>query len=101
MNIDDAKKTGALAFFGDKYGDDVRVVDIGDHSKELCGGTHVSSSSEIGLVVLTNESSIGSNLRRVEMLSGFLAFEFLSNAKTSLNKVSDILKVQEDKVLTK
>ena len=70
MNIDEAKKEGALAFFGDKYDDDVRVVNIGNFSKELCGGTHVSNSNEIGLIVLLNESSIGSNLRRVEMLSG-------------------------------
>ena len=63
MNIDEAKKEGALAFFGDKYDDDVRVVNIGNFSKELCGGTHVSNSNEIGLIVLLNESSIGSNLR--------------------------------------
>ena len=74
MNIDEAKKEGALAFFGDKYDDDVRVVNIGNFSKELCGGTHVSNSNEIGLIVLLNESSIGSNLRRVEMLSGCLLY---------------------------
>ena len=70
MNIDKAKDEGALAFFGDKYEDDVRVVNIGSFSKELCGGTHVKNSHDVGLVVLTQESSIGSNLRRVEMLSG-------------------------------
>ena len=76
MNIDDAKKEGALAFFGDKYEDDVRVVKIGEFSKELCGGTHVGNSNEIGLIVLLNESSIGSNLRRVEMLSGYEAVSY-------------------------
>ena len=74
MNIDQAKSEGALAFFGDKYEDDVRVVNIGDFSKELCGGTHVHNSHDVGLIVLLQESSIGSNLRRVEMLSGKLAY---------------------------
>ena len=83
MNIDDAKKEGALAFFGDKYDDDVRVVNIGEFSKELCGGTHVGNSNEIGLIVLLNESSIGSNLRRVEMLSGYEAYDFMTNAYNS------------------
>ena len=101
MHIDKAKEEGALAFFGDKYGDQVRVVDIGEHSKELCGGTHVDNSTSIGLVVLTNESSIGSNLRRVEMLSGFNAYEFLYKAKNSYAEVADILGVQEEKVLDK
>ena len=101
MNIEEAKKQGALAFFGDKYGDEVRVVDIGDHSKELCGGTHVHNSSNIGLVVLTNESSIGSNLRRIEMLSGLTAFEFLIKAKSSFSDAANILGVQEEKVINK
>ena len=101
MHIDKAKEEGALAFFGDKYGDEVRVVDIGEHSKELCGGTHVNNSTSIGLVVLTNESSIGSNLRRVEMLSGFNAYEFLYKAKHSYAEVANILGVQEEKVLDK
>ena len=101
MNIDDAKKEGALAFFGDKYDDDVRVVSIGSYSKELCGGTHVSNSHDVGLIVLLNESSIGSNLRRVEMLSGFEAYEFLNNAYRSYKSVSNILKVSEDQISEK
>ena len=100
-NIDEAKEEGALAFFGDKYGEEVRVVDIGDHSKELCGGTHVSNSSVVGLVVLTNESSIGSNLRRVEMLSGLTAYEFLYNAKNSFATAASLLSVQEEKAIEK
>ena len=101
MNIDDAKKEGALAFFGDKYDDDVRVVSIGSYSKELCGGTHVSNSHDVGLIVLLNESSIGSNLRRVEMLSGFEAYEFLTNAYRSYKSVSNMLKVSEDQISEK
>ena len=83
MNIEKAKEEGALAFFGDKYEDDVRVVNIGNFSKELCGGTHVHNSNEVGLIVLINESSIGSNLRRVEMLSGYQAYNFINNAYRS------------------
>ncbi len=101
MNIDDAKKEGALAFFGDKYDDDVRVVNIGNFSKELCGGTHVSNSNEIGLIVLLNESSIGSNLRRVEMLSGFEAYDFMTNAYNSYKSVSNLLNTNIENVPTK
>ena len=101
MNIDEAKKEGALAFFGDKYEDDVRVVNIGNFSKELCGGTHVSNSNEIGLIVLLNESSIGSNLRRVEMLSGFEAYDFMTNAYNSYKSVSNLLKTNIEDVPTK
>ncbi len=101
MNIDEAKKEGALAFFGDKYDDDVRVVNIGNFSKELCGGTHVSNSNEIGLIVLLNESSIGSNLRRVEMLSGFEAYDFMTNAYNSYKSVSNLLNTNIDNVPTK
>jgi len=98
MNIDKAKDEGALAFFGDKYDDDVRVVSIGNFSKELCGGTHVNKSNDVGLVVLTSESSIGSNLRRVEMLSGVEAYNFLSIAYKSYQDVSNILKTSVDEV---
>ena len=101
MNIDKAKDEGALAFFGDKYDDDVRVVNIGSFSKELCGGTHVKNSHDVGLVVLTQESSIGSNLRRVEMLSGSDAYDFLNSAYKSYQEVADILKVQASDVSTK
>ena len=92
MNIQKAKDEGALAFFGDKYDDDVRVVSIGSFSKELCGGTHVTNSHDVGLIVLTGESSIGSNLRRVEMLSGSNAYDFLTSAYKSYASVSEILK---------
>ncbi|MDB3961340.1 hypothetical protein N9433_03000, partial [Acidimicrobiia bacterium] len=98
MNIQKAKDEGALAFFGDKYDDDVRVVSIGNFSKELCGGTHVSNSHDVGLIVLTGESSIGSNLRRVEMLSGSDAYNFLTNAYNSYASVSEILKTTVEDV---
>ena len=98
MNIEKAKDEGALAFFGDKYEDDVRVVSIGNFSKELCGGTHVSNSHDVGLIVLTSESSIGSNLRRVEMLSGAEAYNFLTEAYSSYANVSNLLKTTVEEV---
>lgn len=101
MNIEKAKDEGALAFFGDKYEDDVRVVSIGNFSKELCGGTHVTNSHDVGLIVLTNESSIGSNLRRVEMLSGVEAYSFLTEAYVSYSNVSKALKTTVDEVPNK
>jgi len=98
MDIKKAKDEGALAFFGDKYDDDVRVVNIGNFSKELCGGTHVHNSNEVGLIVLLNESSIGSNLRRIEMLSGEQAYSFMSNAYKSYKSVSEILQTNIENV---
>ena len=98
MNINKAKEEGALAFFGDKYDDDVRVVNIGNFSKELCGGTHVHNSNEVGLIVLLNESSIGSNLRRIEMLSGEQAYSFMNNAYKSYKSVSDMLQTNIEQV---
>ena len=98
MDINKAKDEGALAFFGDKYDNDVRVVNIGDFSKELCGGTHVHNSNEIGLIVLLNESSIGSNLRRIEMLSGEQAYSFMSNAYKSYKSVSEMLQTNIEQV---
>jgi len=92
MGIDDAKKQGALAEFGEKYGDRVRVVTIGDFSKELCGGTHVHNTAQLGLVKLLGESSIGSGVRRVEALVGVDAYKFLAREHTVVSQLTELVK---------
>ncbi|MCM2579459.1 alanine--tRNA ligase [Streptomyces meridianus] len=92
MSMDEAKKQGAIAEFGEKYGDRVRVVTIGDFSKELCGGTHVHNTSQLGLVKLLGESSIGSGVRRVEALVGVDAYNFLAREHTVVSQLTDLLK---------
>ena len=93
MSQVDAKKTGAIALFGEKYGDKVRVISVGEWAKELCGGTHVERSSQLGVVKLLGESSIGSGVRRVEALVGVDAYRFFAREHLILNSVSDALKV--------
>ena len=85
MTQDAAKKIGAMALFGEKYGDQVRVVSVGDWARELCGGTHVGRSGELGVVKLLGESSIGAGVRRVEALVGVDAYKFLAREHVLLN----------------
>ena len=92
MTQPEAKAIGAMALFGEKYGDTVRVVSVGDWARELCGGTHVKSSAELGLVKLLGESSIGAGVRRVEALVGFDAFNFLAKEHVLLNSLTEIVK---------
>ncbi len=77
-SMDEARKLGAMMLFGEKYGDRVRVVDMGDYSRELCGGTHVGRTGEIGMIKVLSEASIGSGVRRVEALVGLDAFRHVS-----------------------
>lgn len=92
MTQDAAKAMGAMALFGEKYGDQVRVVSIGDWAKELCGGTHVARSGQLGLVKLLSESSIGAGVRRVEALVGHDAYQFLAREHVLLNSLTEIIK---------
>ncbi|MEE1929064.1 alanine--tRNA ligase [Streptomyces sp. TRM 70351] len=92
MSMDEARKQGAIAEFGEKYGDRVRVVTIGDFSKELCGGTHVHNTAQLGLVKLLGESSIGSGVRRVEALVGVDAYQFLAREHTVVSQLTDLVK---------
>jgi alanyl-tRNA synthetase len=92
MSQDAAKKLGAMALFGEKYGDQVRVVSVGDWAKELCGGTHVSRSGELGVVKLLSESSIGAGVRRVEALVGADAYQYLAKEHVLLNSLTQLIK---------
>ena len=92
MTQPEAKAMGAMALFGEKYGDQVRVVSVGDWAHELCGGTHVKSSGELGVVKLLSESSIGAGVRRVEALVGRDAYGFLAREHLLLNSLTQIVK---------
>jgi alanyl-tRNA synthetase len=97
MSLDDAKDSGAMALFGEKYGDTVRVVDIGGPwSRELCAGTHVTRSSEVGLINLIGESSIGSSNRRVEALVGASAFESFAVERALVAELTSTLKTPKE-----
>jgi alanyl-tRNA synthetase len=87
-----AKDIGAMALFGEKYGDVVRVVSVGDWARELCGGTHVSRSGQLGVVKLLGESSIGAGVRRVEALVGVDAYKFLAREHILLNSLTELIK---------
>ncbi|ROR81842.1 alanyl-tRNA synthetase [Plantibacter flavus] len=99
MALDDAKALGAMALFGEKYGETVRVVDIGGPwSRELCAGTHVTSSAEIGLINLVSESSVGSTNRRVESLVGLEAFRDLAAERALVSQLSGSLKTPKEQL---
>jgi alanyl-tRNA synthetase len=102
MALDDARALGAMALFGEKYGDSVRVVQIGGPwSLELCAGTHVASSAEIGLINLVSETSVGSANRRIESLVGFEAFRDLAAERAIVNELTTNLKTPRDQLSTK
>jgi alanyl-tRNA synthetase len=88
-----AEQMGALAFFGDKYGELVRVVQVGEFSVEFCGGTHTHSSAQVGPLLVTSESSIGSNLRRVEALTGMAAYHRIAEIRDGMDRTGQLLKV--------
>ncbi len=87
-----AKELGAMALFGEKYGDVVRVVSVGDWARELCGGTHVERSGQLGVIKLLGESSIGAGVRRVEALVGVDAYKFLAREHVLLNSLTELIK---------
>ena len=92
MSVDEARATGAKALFGEKYGDVVRVVSVGEYSKELCGGTHVSNSAQIGLIKILGESGVAAGVRRIEALTGKAALKYYMDAEKTLHSVADLLK---------
>ena len=95
---DHAQEMGALAFFGDKYGETVRVVKVGDFSVEFCGGTHTRTAGEVGPLVVTSEASIGSNIRRVEALTGGTAYDHLLEVRHRLDRVGSMLRAPSSDV---
>ncbi|MEV6301727.1 alanine--tRNA ligase [Actinoplanes sp. NPDC051861] len=95
---EEARRLGAMALFGEKYGDEVRVVEVGDYARELCGGTHVARSGQLGLVKILTEASIGSGVRRVEALVGIDAFGFLAKEHLLVSRLAELFRVPGDQV---
>jgi alanyl-tRNA synthetase len=98
MSQEEARASGAMALFGEKYGDRVRVVSVGDWARELCGGTHAGRSGQLGVIKLLGESSIGSGVRRVEALVGGDAYRFLAREHVLLAQLSEVLKVRPEEL---
>ncbi|MFI3230452.1 MAG: alanine--tRNA ligase [bacterium] len=101
MSIEDARKEGAMALFGEKYGDVVRVVNIGGYSIELCGGTHVKNSAQIGSFKIISESGVAAGVRRIEAVAGVSALEFYKQREELILKVCENLKSDPKNLLTK
>ncbi|MBX3343792.1 MAG: alanine--tRNA ligase [Nitrospira sp.] len=101
MGVQDAVAGGALAFFGDKYGDRVRVVQIDTFSKELCGGTHCRRTGEIGLFRIVSESGVAAGVRRIECLTGSGALDSLKRLEADVRELSDLLKVAPNEVVAR
>lgn len=99
MELDKALETGAMALFGEKYGDRVRVVSVGDFSRELCGGTHVRHAGEIGLLKVVSEGSIASGVRRVEALTGAAALEKFQRTAAAVQRAAAMLRTSEQDLL--
>lgn len=100
-DLESAKKMGAIALFGEKYGETVRVVKMGDFSLEFCGGTHVSRTGDIGLFKIISESSVASGVRRIEAITGQAAFEYFQLLEKQRNNLGQLLKISPDKLETR
>lgn len=101
MPIELALKSGAAALFGEKYGDEVRVLSIGDFSIELCGGTHVHQAGDIGLLKLTSESGIAAGIRRIEAVTGEAALKYIDALEENIAQIAGLLKTGKEDVVNK
>jgi len=101
MPLDEARKLGAMALFGEKYGDVVRVVKMGDYSLELCGGTHLNNTSQAGFIKIISESGIASGVRRIEALTGRAAIEYFNDRERLLNEAAYALKSNPQDIVRK
>ena len=99
MSMDEAKKEGAMALFGDKYGDVVRVVKVDDFSIELCGGTHIDNIAKIGLFKIESESGIAAGVRRIEAVTGLGAYELVKKMERTLKEIAKTVKSDEANVV--
>lgn len=96
MSINDAKNKGAMALFGEKYGDEVRVVSMGDYSIELCGGTHLTNTSQIGMFKILSEGGVAAGVRRIEAITGRAVYNYLKEKEEVITNVCSNLKTKED-----
>jgi alanyl-tRNA synthetase len=101
MTLDDAKQTGAMALFGEKYEEDVRVLKMGDFSTELCGGTHAIRTGDIGLIKITSEAGTASGVRRIEAVTGERALDYIDTSESRLQEISVLVKATNDNVTEK
>ena len=97
-SMEEARRLGAMALFGEKYGDAVRVVEVGDYARELCGGTHAARSGQLGVIKILSEASIGSGVRRVEALVGLDAFRFLAREHLLVSQLAETFKAQPEEI---
>ncbi len=98
-SIDEAKDMGAEALFGEKYGDVVRVVKVGEYSTELCGGTHVSNSGQIGMLIIVSEGGVAAGVRRIEAITGIEAYKYVQKNQETIKEIADKLKTQTSNLL--
>ncbi len=99
LSFENAAKEGAIAFFGDKYGETVRVIDVPGFSKELCGGTHCKRTGDIGQLIITSESAIASGTRRIEALTGLGALDYLQHLRKQMKTAAELLKTAPDQLV--
>ena len=101
MSISDAKNKGAMALFGEKYGEEVRVVSMGDYSIELCGGTHLTNTSQIGMFKILSEGGVAAGVRRIEAITGRVVYNYLKEKEEVISNVCSNLKTKEDSLSQK